>query len=600
MSAAYHAEALRLGSLLTDSRQFVIPSFQRSYSWTAREVRQLLEDLWLAVEASARGLPSGYPDLHLGNIVLFEREPDETPRRGGGFLAIWPNLRERKGGEIRSALRTCAVIDGKQRLVTLSILCAALRERIGEDEPWLASVIDVPQAAGAVARHQPRLELGPEEESYFGVQVRRPGSLKQPVDPGSSHSGCCAIRDAQKIIAADLAARDDSELVALSRFLEEQVWLTVNSARDIDQAYQIFVRTNHRGKPLQSTDILRAMLIGELPEAQREPFLQRWLELEAGLGNDFDSLPGLLKSIYGDTHGANIRETLTISESRGGAERFMSEMFFPLAEALLLIVTARHTGSEHSPRINRSLTYLNWLKARDWLAPVLALASARPDRPDLLADLLERIERLAYALLILSTGSDRRGKRYREVTEALADGHAEPKDVAPLALSAEEQRDVLHTVANNFHGRAQAACKVVLKRLSASYPGDFLMASLEDVTVEHVLPRNTAFDSPWREAFPDPEEREACVQMLGNLVLIDTHQNKLARNYPFATKREIFFSGGARSLHAITNQLLTLEQWTPAAVRERDETLLTRFAEMWQLAGPPGWSPRRERGRRKG
>jgi hypothetical protein len=121
--------------------------------------------------------------------------------------------------------------------------------------------------------------------------------------------------------------------------------------------------------------------------------------------------------------------------------------------------------------------------------------------------------------------------------------------------------------------------------VSASYPGDTYVPTLSDVTVEHLLPRNISPDSPWRQAIPNAEEREACSKMLGNLVLITKQQNKDARNNAFESKHKVIFPDGQPSPHAITNQVLEQRQWRADDIRARDAVLMQRMVEIWQLQG---------------
>ena len=145
-------------------------------------------------------------------------------------------------------------------------------------------------------------------------------------------------------------------------------------------------------------------------------------------------------------------------------------------------------------------------------------------------------------------------------------------------------RSVLNAT-GNLYQRSQPTCKLLLKRLSASYPGDEIMESLSDVTVEHVLPRNLPPDSAWRLEIPNAEERDACSRLLGNLVLVTKQQNKDARNHPFAVKKRILFPDGQTSPHAITNQIMRAQNWRAGEIRAREAVLGQRLREIWSLTG---------------
>ncbi len=571
MALAFKAEALSLGSLLSGDRRFAIPVFQRGYSWTSREVGQLTSDLWQSLResqlaAGARG------ELLLGSIVVF----DGSSRVAG------------KSAAAVDQSPAAWVIDGKQRLTTLTILLAALRDVLGDDAAWISDLIWCSGAADHADRWVPRLQLDLEEDAYFGVQARRPGASLDPLEPDGENKGRRGIRECQQAIVDDFEGRSQQDLLALAHHLRNQVALVLISAPDIETGFRIFVTTNHRGKPLSATDILKAELMADVPDDKREQRLEQWRVAERMLGGDFEDLPGYLRTVHGRANGSNIRDVLELSQRKGGASTFLDTLLFPLADQLLPILNASHAGSPQSARINRSLGFLNWLRARDWVPPALAFVDRFPGRNEDFAAFLEALDRLAYGMQIMGFGADRRVTRYRAVIEAMNSGMSEDGLTLQLALSDEEQWNVLLNASSNLYQRSQSTCKILLKRLSASYPGDAPMTSLTDVSVEHVLPRNLAADSPWRLQIPNAEEREACSKLLGNLVLVTKQQNKEARNHAFEVKQGVFFADGNTSPHAITNQIMRQRHWRAEEIRARDADLLRRMAEIWQLKGRAG------------
>src|SRR5215217_6955992 len=92
--------------LLKRSPQFVIPIYQRTYSWTESECRQLWDDILRT------GSNAAIAAHFVGSIVYIER---------GLYQVVRP-----------SAL---LVIDGQQRLTTVTLLIAALAEALGDTEP---------------------------------------------------------------------------------------------------------------------------------------------------------------------------------------------------------------------------------------------------------------------------------------------------------------------------------------------------------------------------------------------------------------------------------------------------------------------------------
>src|SRR5262245_20985178 len=109
MFSGIPTESLPIAALFSDPFQFVVPSFQRPFCWTPKEAGQLLDDLLVALgdhpEVPAEA------DYFLGAMLLLDRS-------GSGLGT----------GGVRQAARLFDIIDGQQRLVTLTILMAALRD----------------------------------------------------------------------------------------------------------------------------------------------------------------------------------------------------------------------------------------------------------------------------------------------------------------------------------------------------------------------------------------------------------------------------------------------------------------------------------------
>ena len=108
MPARLPVASLCLAELLADPHRLSVPAYQRPYSWTRREADQLLEDVLAA--AGVESAVAAEPDYFLGTVLLLDAEPADTPAEGGGQL------------------RLLDIVDGQQRLVTLTILASVLRQ----------------------------------------------------------------------------------------------------------------------------------------------------------------------------------------------------------------------------------------------------------------------------------------------------------------------------------------------------------------------------------------------------------------------------------------------------------------------------------------
>ena len=105
----------------------------------------------------------------------------------------------------------------------------------------------------------------------------------------------------------------------------------------------------------------------------------------------------------------------------------------------------------------------------------------------------------------------------------------------------------------------------------------------DSLTIEHVLPQTIKEDSQWSYWW-DEEKHKLWVHRLANLVPLNRRRNSLASNLEFKDKKEKYFKGNNNvSSYALTTQVLDIEKWTPEIVKQRQENLLSRVYEAWDL-----------------
>jgi hypothetical protein len=263
------------------------------------------------------------------------------------------------------------------------------------------------------------------------------------------------------------------------------------------------------GRPLPSTTFWKATLLGTVPAAALGAATAAWDEAQVRLREDFDSLFSHVRTIYRRSSAHIISGIKSIAKEHGGAEAFIANALRPAAAVFDDIRAARHSGSAHSDAIAASLTYLGWLKGGDWIPPAMLWWLERGDDAAELASFLAALDRLAYGLRILGIGTKRRVGRLGSVVQAIRQGQDLKGPASPLRLAREEQ-GTIHYNLRDLHARSAPMAKLVLLRLNDQIAGKPQNLALEDLTVEHLLPRKPGANSRWREWFPDPAERGRC------------------------------------------------------------------------------------------
>ena len=274
MKQTIEAKEQELKRIFSDDYLFEIPPYQRPYAWTTEQATELLDDLLTAMNHD--GEMEDVSPYFLGSIVLI-KDP------------------------------SCAlaqVVDGQQRLTTLTILFCVLRE-LSEDGDASASLDKYVCEKGdrfAGSEDRFRLSLKERDQEFFRSNIqendRLSNFLKQDkVNFTDSRQQTADSRQQtadsrqrmhenaeylwKKISHLEQSTRD-----RLTMFLVQRCYLVVVSASDRNSAYRIFSVMNDRGLDLSPTDILKAKIIGEMPEAIRTTYTDKWEEIEEELGRD--------------------------------------------------------------------------------------------------------------------------------------------------------------------------------------------------------------------------------------------------------------------------------------------------------------------------
>ncbi len=550
---------LRIAELFSDPFRFAVPSYQRRYSWSVKEAGQLLDDILLAVGEDDEPVA---PDYFLGAILLTD----------AGGQADW------RHGLPRSA-RTLDLVDGQQRMITLAILLAVLRDLAGGD-PALDRLLTVGVSPDRGSVH--RLKLRGSDDPFLAAHVLDANACLAPPPADKLEPGAQAIMEVREHFLGELEPLPAADRNRLLGYLLQRCHAVVIVAGDVDHGHRMFSVLNDRGRPLARKDIIKAEVLGDIAADEVEDVMARWAEAEHRLGGEFDAFFSHLRVIEGKSRLPIIAAIRAVRAEAGGSAPFVSDVLLPLAEAFDIVCRARHEGAPQSAQISRRLGYLAWLGSSEWVPPVIKWLSLHRNNPAQMLRFLEIVEPFAYALRLLCIGAGKRATRFSGVLAAIGDGSVLDAERSPCALTADEQRHVTYNL-RNLHERHPQTCKLVLLRLNDELTGSQQNLDPAEWTVEHVLPQSPGRNGQWRTWFPDNEAREALTQSLGNLVLVRRSQNDKASNQDFARKKAIYFRQGHGDMPAITREIENAETWTPAQVRAREERFLQILARIWRL-----------------
>ena len=218
---------------------------------------------------------------------------------------------------------------------------------------------------------------------------------------------------------------------------------------------------------------------------------------------------------------------------------------------------------------------------KDWVPPaLLRLWKRKSGENETIADFLVRLERVAYFLFVTRAGVNERITRFAGVINEI--DPRGPANVEGLTLTEAEQAEFIEELDGDLYQKSRV-CKPVLQRLDETLSTGG--ASYDElVSIEHVLPQTVDPGSEWEMLFPDESQRIAWTHRLANLVFLTHRVNTRASNWDFERKKvEYFSSDDGSSPFVITQEVLRTKDWTPKFLADRQQRLLKKLADVWDL-----------------
>ena len=560
MPSTIKAEEQQVGRVFSDDYAFRIPEYQRPYTWTTEEAGELLDDLNHAMGENTD--VSEASPYFLGSIVVI-KNPD---------------------------LADAQVIDGQQRLTTLTILIAVLRDLCEDLEN--RQVLDgyIRQQGSTIAGtvDKFRLSIRPRDQEFFQQKIQVPNNVADFL--GQDYSTWSDSRQRMyentKLLHKELSGKDTDYLIRLASFMVQRCYLVVVSASDQRSAYRVFSVMNDRGLDLSPTDILKAEIIGAMSKHDRSSYTQKWENLEDALGRDgFRDLFTHIRMIYmkDKARRALNDEFRTGVLNKLNGVNFIDEVLEPFADVYEAILGASFESSSNADEINRYLKYLGRLDNSDWIPPAMAFfKQAQPDSSAIL-QFTKDLERLAYGMFIKRDNINVRINRYAQVLREIEQGDDVFSDSGSLQLSPDEKSVILNVLDGEIYLQTRVRMPLLLRL-------DSLLADVGAtyehpiISVEHVLPQRPRNKSQWIHWFADEEKRAYWTHRLANLVLLSRRKNSSASNFEFDYKKEQYFQREGVTPFALTSQVLTQSKWTPEILENRQRNLIARLKEEWRLS----------------
>ncbi|AQV15320.1 MULTISPECIES: DUF262 domain-containing protein [Acinetobacter calcoaceticus/baumannii complex] len=561
MSKKISGAEFPLAKIFSSDFEYVIPSYQRPYAWAIDQAAELFDDLF---DFHSSELEEGY---FLGSIVLIKEESSQYAE----------------------------VIDGQQRLTTLTILLSVLAATMkGSQRDTLCKYILEPGNEFEGLEPKPRLTLRERDKAFFlkYVQGLKFDELFLLDDRGLENESQLNIKRNSLLFRNKIQTvlqNDPNKIKLFVAFLLQRCFLVAVSTPSQQSAFRVFSVMNSRGLDLQPTDILKADVIGKLKtEADRDEYNDRWEDMEVELGRSgFNDLFNYIRMIYAK---AKAKRTL-LDEFREHVlskvphpETLVSDILEPYAAALAVVKQCRYEAVTKAEEVNSYLKWLNRIDNSDWIPVAICFLSSKKDDPLYVAWFFQRLERLAAFMHICAYNINERIERYNKVIAELGNNHSLASPIATIELTDVERQKMAAALNSDIYEMTARRRNYLILRLDAFLSDGAASYDPTVLTIEHVLPQTVDPSSEWATTWPDESLRKSWVHKIANLVPLTMRRNAKAQNFDFGKKKTAYFSGyHGVSSYVLTTQVLHTPEWTPPVLEKRQADLLNVLKDGWRL-----------------
>jgi len=550
--------------LISNGRIYKVPTYQRDYSWE----KDNWEDLWLDI-LSLHGIEISH---YMGAIVL------KGARDG----------------------RAITIIDGQQRLATLSILAIAVIEKINglvkrdvdavnnqERQNILRRTYLGDKNPGSL-RYSSKLFLNENNDNFYQgnlINLREPKSLRN-------------LRKSNQLLWGAfkyfLDRLDDfSEIVEdgalLSDFLTETIaqkllFIQINVEDEVN-AYVVFETLNSRGVELSATDLLKNYLFSQFKDSEDDLIAaqREWQEITRTVG--MEKFPEFLKYYLSMTRG-RVRSSqlfkLTKNKVSNAAQAF--ELLEQLNELSNLYVALGNPNDNFwldfpdARVIRRYIRELNLFETKQ-AYPTLFSAYNTFDKK-IFEKLLKIVTVISFRYTVVSgLNPNDLETQYNTLANQISEGKIKSPKAAFLAISSslyvKDEKFFQDFSLLSLTNRKKKLVQYILRQLERQESGK---EPIEDsFSIEHILPQNP--NEVWVQKFQQDEIDDATYR-LGNMTPLEQKLNAKIGTESYKDKKAQAYS---RSAFEITKNIQA-DDWTMSSIVNRQEKMAESALRIWRIS----------------
>jgi uncharacterized protein with ParB-like and HNH nuclease domain len=527
-------------AILGNGVLYNVPSFQRNYSWKQEHWEELWHDLKVVIK-------SDYQEPHYLGYLVLQNESRAT---------------------------TFKIIDGQQRLVTLSLLVLAVSKRFKSesDDPRSEKIRETYLIASEdikTLKKRNKLKLNRNNEMFYNDLLK--DELKEK-PKGSNLLLSQALAYFEKCL--DEANFTKDSLADFIDLLPDCLFFTEIQVNNETNAYKVFETLNARGVQLSSADLLKNYLFSKAAEYEKEgenelqEMEHQWENFVTNLGDD-KKATDVIRYYWNATHEKFARKKELYKAIHEGMNS--PEDVFDLIEGLVRIATFwRSVHEKQSPSTGFDLEDLQEFEDLSTTQeyPVLFSAHLSGLAKDDCTALLKLLNKLNFRYSVAGKNPNDKEKVYAKLAFKLFTKEIRTQEEIKAFLMSSKlyvDKQMFIEAFKTFEFKpANAKDTRKAKRLLAKIERLPLNVLDPKLSLEHISPTSAKLEgSNW----------------LGNLTLLDAKANKKKDN-DFHASKKVY----AKSKYGITKDLASEPEWTTDSIEKRTAKFAKIIEDLYRIS----------------
>lgn len=546
------AKECKVQDILTENKKFIIPSYQRPYSWTVDNAEQLIDDIYKSSQSEEN-------EYFIGSMICINKGQNQYE-----------------------------VVDGQQRLTTLSIIVSELKKIIpiqGIKDDLQKRVLPIDVYSDET--DEPRLIVRKKEYDLYKHYILQDSKDYKPEKPSDTElvfiSNAETIRDYLLRLSVD-------ELKLLAKYILQNVYIVFVQTDDFASSFRLFNVLNSRGLPLSNADLLKNALFesASTHNKKSEQIESAWSQIEDMVGvRRLDKFLTLHKLSEKKDRDRVLQK---------GFEAFIENLQQQfdgdaIAMSLMLVNSAKNytkileNDFEHSS-IRRKIASLSNLGVDEWIPPVMAFMNRMARTEDFnLDDFSQFIT--AFEKVYMHGWLKKQIKSQREMVcysalVAINNDMSFDSVINQINQHADNSGFIAALDEDLYEPRPNQVnlIKAILLRLDMEQQDESVIKTYTGrITIEHILPQ-ALVNEYWINRF-QPQEHVYWLHKIGNLTLISGSKNSEAQHYDFIKKKSIYEKLNSKSSFDLTKDVCNSSEWGLAELKMRHEKMKTQLKKLW-------------------